>query len=400
MRRDEVDRRPRPAAAAVEQVRRAGQPGGKLGKLAFVTLPEAPGGVSELVIPLRPAGREVPDLVAAGAAVPRLGNQLDLAEQGILAHRIEEAAALVEARGLPPQDGGEVEAEAVDVHFLRPIAQGVADEADGLQVAQIERVAGTGIVDVVALVLGQAIVAGIVDTLERQRRTELIAFGGVVVDHVHEDLEAFRVHGLDHVAEFVAVATRQIAALGREEGQRVVAPVIAQALFQQIVVVQIGVDRQQLHGGHTQAVDVIEHGRLGEAGTGSTHVLAYLGMALGITAHVGLVNDRAVPGREQALIPFPVIGVFHHHGFGHERCAVTFIEAEVAVGVADGVAVKLIRPGQVAIDLACVGVEQQLMVVEAVAFGRGVRPMHPVAIALAWLYLGEIAVPDLVGVLG
>ena len=47
-----------------------------------------------------------------------------------------------------------------------------------------------------------------------------------------------------------------------------------------------------------------------------------------------------------------------------------------------------------------VGVEQQLVVVEAVAGLGLVRAVHPIAVELARAHVGQVAVPDLVGVLG
>ena len=56
---------------------------------------------------------------------------------------------------------------------------------------QIQRVAGAGIVDGAARIVGlQPVVARIVEAAERQRRTDLVALGGVVVDDVEDHLDA------------------------------------------------------------------------------------------------------------------------------------------------------------------------------------------------------------------
>ena len=62
---------------------------------AYGALPEVPAHVPESVIPLGPAGRKGPDLIAAGSAIPRLRDQLDRAERRILAARLEKAALVV-----------------------------------------------------------------------------------------------------------------------------------------------------------------------------------------------------------------------------------------------------------------------------------------------------------------
>src|SRR6185312_13748289 len=111
---DEIDAGPRPPTAMVEEVARGAEPcrqrRGR--RRAF---PEVAHGIAELVVPFGPARREGADLVAARTQIPRLGDQLHRAEDGILAARLEEAALIVEAVGLTRQDGAEIEAEAVDM---------------------------------------------------------------------------------------------------------------------------------------------------------------------------------------------------------------------------------------------------------------------------------------------
>src|SRR5690606_29923693 len=114
---DEVHRAERPATALVEQVTRGRQAGGEIGELAVVAFPECTYGVAELVVPFRPARREAANLVAAGAAVPRLGDQLGLGQYRVLATSDEEAVALVEAFMFAAEDGGQVEAETIDMHL-------------------------------------------------------------------------------------------------------------------------------------------------------------------------------------------------------------------------------------------------------------------------------------------
>ena len=70
----------------------------------------------------------------------------------------------------------------------------------------------------------------------------MIALGGVVVDDIQDDLDAGVVQILDHLLEFADRVARPagvagVARLGRKESQRVVAPVIAQPLVEQMTVV-------------------------------------------------------------------------------------------------------------------------------------------------------------------
>src|SRR6185437_7940392 len=103
VRRDEVDRRPRPAALVIEHVRRALQARRQRAALARIAAPEAAHVIAVAIVPLGHARRMVAQLVAARAAVPGLGDQLGLREQRVLHQRIEEARTLLETLRLATQ---------------------------------------------------------------------------------------------------------------------------------------------------------------------------------------------------------------------------------------------------------------------------------------------------------
>jgi hypothetical protein len=225
---------------------------------AFDAAPVVAHAVAVLAVPLAPAERKAADLVAVVAQVPGLGDHLHALEHRVLRHRRQERAAVVEAACAVAGDRRrQVEAEAVDVHLLHPVAQAVHHQPQHRRVAGVERVAGAGEVEVVPVVLGQAVVAAVVDALEAERRAQVVAFAAVVVDHVQDHLDAGRVQRLHHVAEFVVdVAAAQVARLRREEADGVVAPVVGQAQVDQPALVVEGVHRQQLHRRHAQVLQV------------------------------------------------------------------------------------------------------------------------------------------------
>ncbi len=201
VRSDEIDARPRFPPAEIELVGRRAKSGSeRLG--ARHPAPVISYGVAERVVPLGPARREAADLVAARAAVPWLRDELDFREQRILSDRLQKAALGLEAVGLAREDRAEIEAEPVDPHFAHPVAQGVGDHLDDARMAEVQRVSGSRVVDVVARLIGKKPVIGaIVDALERKGRTELIALGGVVVDHVEDHLEPAVMQAGDHLLE-------------------------------------------------------------------------------------------------------------------------------------------------------------------------------------------------------
>jgi hypothetical protein len=188
--------------------------------------------------------------------------------------RVEEARAGVELVRLPRQGRGKVEAEAVDPHLGHPVAQGVHDQLEHRRVAGIERVAGAGVVQVVAgLVRLQLVVGSVVDAAEGEGRAEVVALGGVVVDDVEDHLEAGGVERLDHRLELADRTARRpvVGEVGRggEEADRVVAPVVGQPFGGKERLVDPGVDGQQLDGGDAETAQVVERGGVGETGVGA-----------------------------------------------------------------------------------------------------------------------------------
>src|SRR5262249_45976143 len=151
MRGDEVDRRVRPPPVALVQIARAGETEAEIAHLTALAFPERAERVAVTPVPLGPAHRKVPDVVAALADVPGLGDELHLRDDRILMDDREEARELVDLVEAPGEGRGEIEAEAVDVHLLDPVPERIHDELERLRVADVQAVAGAGVVEVVAL---------------------------------------------------------------------------------------------------------------------------------------------------------------------------------------------------------------------------------------------------------
>ena len=96
---------------------------GEVGQRGEFSAPEVTHRIAVPAVPLGPQGWEAAHLVAVRAHVPRLGDELDLRDDGILVDQIEESGQAVDFGKLTGQGGGEVEAEAIDVHLRDPIAQ-------------------------------------------------------------------------------------------------------------------------------------------------------------------------------------------------------------------------------------------------------------------------------------
>src|ERR1035441_4662986 len=87
---DEVYRGDRAPAVLLVQGPGAGQPGRELGDGRGLAAPEVADRVPVLPVPLTPQRREVADLIAAVAHIPRLRDQLDLGDHRILLDQVEE----------------------------------------------------------------------------------------------------------------------------------------------------------------------------------------------------------------------------------------------------------------------------------------------------------------------
>ena len=96
----------------------------------------------------------------------------------------------------------------------------------------------------------------------------MVALGGVVVDDVEDHLDAGAVQRLHHLLELAHLAAElaagAVAHVGREEADRVVAPVVAQPLVEQDLVVDEGVHRHQLDRGDAELAQVLDDRRVRE----------------------------------------------------------------------------------------------------------------------------------------
>ena len=97
----------------------------------------------------------------------------------------------------------------------------------------------------------------------------MISFRGVIVNHVQDHFDPGRVEIAHHPFELGDLLAHRAAArvlrLGREESDRVVAPVIAQAAVDQNLVVDVCVDRQQLHRRDAEVLQIFDRARAAQA---------------------------------------------------------------------------------------------------------------------------------------
>ncbi len=276
--------------------------------------PEIADAVTVAVIPLAVPGGEVADLPPVGPDIPGLGDHLDALQLRVVEDGREQWVVLgVAARGIPPERDGQVEPEAVDLHLVRPVAQRVEHQLLCRGQGEVHRVAASGHIDVLALLV-HPVVARIVEPAERVGRTGRPLLGGVVVDDVEHDLEARLVqcphHGLElaqHGAGSALLRLRgRVLGVRREEVERVVAPVVRQPLLDQPLLAQRLVHRQQLHGRDAEILEVGDGALVRETRVGAAELLGHGGVELGQSFGVRLVQHGVVKRNTGLLGAAPV----------------------------------------------------------------------------------------------
>ena len=298
VRGDEVDRA-RGVALGDEQVGRARDAPGEVGR-AGTAGPEAADVVAVPVVPLAPEPVEVAHLVAAGADVPGLGDELQPPQHGILRDGGDDGGVGVEARAAAAQHGHEVEPEAVDAAVPRPAAQRIEHQPHGGGALGVEDVAAAGVVDVAARVGGvEPVVGRVVEAAQAQRRAVLVALARVVVDDIEQHLDAGFVQGRRGVAHLGPAAGRQ-ARVGRQQGDGVVAPGVGEAERPEVPLVGPGHGGHQLDRGDAQRLEVRDAGRRGQPGEGAAEMLRHAGVQLREATHVQFEDAGPLPGGRAA----------------------------------------------------------------------------------------------------
>src|SRR4029450_7676768 len=94
--------------------------------------------------------------------------------------------------------GRQIKAKSIDVHLEHPIAQAVHNQLKGARVSHIQRISAPGVIHVIATIVDQTIIRGVVDSSKAQSRSQLVSLSGVVVNDIDDDLDTFTMKGLHH----------------------------------------------------------------------------------------------------------------------------------------------------------------------------------------------------------
>ena len=188
------------------------------------------------------------------AALPRLAVHQDIPPAGELVqlgpqqvHRLH----IVQAH--------QVEPEAVDVVFLRPVEHRVDHIPPGHGPLAGELVAA-------AAAVGKAAVLVLAEIIERHHPVQhIVGAVHVVIDHIHHHADARRVEGLDHLLalphpDFAAGGVGGVAALRHIEVGGVVAPVVLPGQRAALVHAAEVKDGHELDIAHPQPLEIVQAG--------------------------------------------------------------------------------------------------------------------------------------------
>jgi hypothetical protein len=249
---------------------------------------------------------------------------------------------------------------------------------------------------VLQVAVDEPVIGRVVDALEGQGGSQVVALGGVVVDHVQDHLAAGLVERPDHGFEFLhllsGVARGAVAVVRGEESDGVVAPVVVEALFFQGAVVDELMDGHEFDRGDAELLQVGDHGGVGHARVGAALLFRYLGVQLREALDVGFVDDRLVVRDAWQVVTVPVEDRVDDHAHHHVGRRVGIV---AGCNIAKVVGEQCRVPVDPALDGLGVGVQEQLVGVEAVPAVRVVGAVNAVPVFLAGLDVRQVAVPHI-----
>ena len=157
-------------------------------------------------------------------------------------------------------------------------------------------------------------------------------------------------------------------------------------------------DRHELDRGYPQRRKMPERRLGGEPKVGASQMFRYRLVELREASDVQLVNQRLVPRGAQRPIVTPGERCVDYGTERSERCAVAIVEGRV-IRARSKTEERVVPADRTADDLR-VGIHDELVGVESMTGVRRVRTVHAIAVELPGMDVGQVAVPDHVGLLG
>ena len=219
----------------------------------------------------------------------------------------------------------------------------------------------------------------------------------MVVDDVEDHLDAGGMQPPHGDAHLMIGLLGEITRLNREEAERVVAPVVAQALLDQRPVLHEGMNRKQFDGRNAKPAQMIDDPLVAEGRERAALVRLDVLAQHREAAHMGLVDHRVCPRNVRRPVVGPVEALVGDDALHHAGRAVAAVEREIGAWRVYPMTEQRIGPSELAGNPPRIGVEQQLVGIEAVSALRLIGAMGAIAVQQTDLRIRQVAVPHLIG---
>ena len=334
---------------------------------AGIAFEEASGAVAVFAVPFHPTpvGGEVADLIEP-TRIPSLGDEFAVGQHGIVREKFQERGIRQRGPlGVASENGGKIEAEAVDMVFRRPVAEAVDNEFANGGVVAVNGVSAARVVCEGALLV-ENIPGFVIDAAEGEDGSISTAFGRVIKNDIQHDLDARLVEGGDHFLHFphgeAFAGPGGVAGFRSEEADRAIPPVIAERVAGDRICAMVFrlIEFKNRHEFDAIHTEIFQIGRLfSEAGKGSW-VFDSGAIVAREAAEVHFVNDEVV-----VLDSLDAAGLQHLDGAGHS-------------GAEDGlVGVRgFAHPLFAAHNLTGIGIEEDFGSVEKMTIPRAHRAVE------------------------
>ena len=154
------------------------------------------------------------------------------------------------------------------------------------------------------------------------------------------------------------------------------------------------VHRHELDRGDTQALQIVDHDRVGQPCIGAPQLRRHLRMGPGQAAYMDLVDDRVRVRDLRGPVPLPVEGRIYYDRTDRVWRAVRRARSQRGRGGTAPVSEQGVVIADRAVDRLGVGIKEQLVRIAHPTLDRIPRSVDPVAVALPEGNTKHIAVPD------
>ena len=179
------------------------------------------------------------------------------------------------------------------MHLLDPVPEAIEDHPANDRMIRVERISRPAVIGIPRRIPVENIIRAVIEAAETQRWPAMVAFGGMVEDHVENDLDPGAMQCLNHVAELIhraeRVLPRAVCLVRCKERDRRVTPVIDQP-GRSILRIELK-HRHQFDGSHAELMQIRNF--LDQTRKGAPFVFSDTGTRMARkAAHVHLVYDR------------------------------------------------------------------------------------------------------------